>query len=131
MVVAMDELAEVHAEELVGCATEDLAQRRIRLQHRAVVRDQRHADGGVGEGLLEAVFALLELFEVARGFGGFAFGGGDALLLCALGVFDVAQVQAMREDDTADDGQARRGRRRCRGFRIRRTAALQLRHIRD
>ena len=91
-------------EELVGRATEDLAQRWIRLQHRAVVPDQRHADGGVGEGFLEAVFAFLELFEVARGFGRFALGGLDALFLRELDVLHVAEIKPMREHDAADDG---------------------------
>ena len=91
MVVAMDEFAEVRAQEAAGAAAEYLAQGRIRLKHRAFVRNQRHADRGVREGLLEAAFALLQLRQMASGLGGFALGVGDAFLLRLLGVLDVTR----------------------------------------
>ena len=105
VIVAVNEGAEIETHQLIGRAPEDLAQRGIRLQHDAIVGDQRHADGSVRERLLEPALALLQLGQVARSVGGFALGRGDALLLRELGVLDVPQVQAVRQDDAADDGQ--------------------------
>ena len=97
----MHEFAEVRAQQFLFAAREDLAQRRVRLQHQTVVGDERHADRRVGERLLEAALALLQLGEVARGVGGFALGGGDTLLLRELGVLDVAHVQPVHEHHDA------------------------------
>ena len=107
VVVAMDEFAEVGAHQLVAGRAEDLAQRGIRLQDDALVSDERHADRGVSERFLEPALALLQLGQVARRLGGLALGGGDALLLGELGVLDVAQVQAVRQDDARDHRQRR------------------------
>ena len=111
VVVAMHECAEVRTQELVLPAGENLAQRRVRLQDDAILSDERHADRRVGERLLEPAFALLQLRQMARRFGGLALGGGDALLLGELGVLDVTEVKAVCEHHDREDGQRRESSR--------------------
>ena len=61
---------------------EQLAQRRVGLQDAAVEAHQRHADRGMREGAVEALFARLQLDHMAGGELGLALGGVESAHAC-------------------------------------------------
>ena len=78
-IVRDQELAERRAAQVLARALQQGAQRVIGSQQAAIDRHQSHADGGVREGALKALFAALELVQVMRLLRGFALSRLGAL----------------------------------------------------
>ncbi len=64
-VVVVHQLGKLGRQQLHGIAPEHFAERLVGLDEPAFGRHQRHADGGVREGAVEAALAFLQLLDVA------------------------------------------------------------------